>query len=162
MSHRILWALFALVITSGIVLPANSLAAETIRGRVVGRQSDGAVVPLRGATVKWKNTTIGTIVKSADGMFTIDRVASTDTLEVRFVSYITAFVVIERGRDTIEVSLMPSASQEVVVEAEESAVTRAPVKTEVITKKDLAKAACCSLAESLKRTRPLKCHSPTR
>jgi outer membrane cobalamin receptor len=151
MSQRILWALFALVITSGIVLPANSFAAEAIRGRVVGRQSDGAVVPLRGATVKWKNSATGTIVKNADGTFALDRVASTDTLEVRFVSYITAFVVIERGRDTIEVRLLPSASQEVVVEAEESAITRAPVKTEVITKKDLAKAACCSLAESFEK-----------
>lgn len=141
----------ALVLVVVTVAPATLIAGDELHGRVLGRQLDGALLPLRGATVVWKGTKLGIVVKDSDGGFTIARTAQTDSLEVRFVSYRTRVVAVEALRDSIVIELDPSSSSEIVVEAEESAITRSPIKTEVITKKDLVKAACCSLAESFEK-----------
>ncbi len=146
-SLRVLMALMAVV----VLLPTNLFALDDLKGRVLGRQPDGSLQALRGATVRWKSTQLGAVVKDASGGFTIARSNETDTLEIRFVSYRTRYVVVDLRADSVTIELDPSSSSEVVVEAEESSITRAPIKTEVISKKDLAKAACCSLAESFEK-----------
>lgn len=151
MSYFSTSAVSALLVFVVLLASTPAHAVDELRGRILGRQPDGALTPLRGATVRWKGSSVGAVVNSADGTFRLGRITATDTLEVRFVSYTTQFVVVARENDSISVVLEPSSTNEIVVEAEESAITRAPVKTEVITKKDLAKAACCSLAESFEK-----------
>ena len=146
-SLRVLIALMVVV----VLLPTNLCALDDLKGNVLGRQPDGSLQPLRGATVRWKNTQIGTVVKDPSGAFAIARRDAADTLEIRFVSYQTRYVVVDLRTDSVTIELDPTVSSEVLVEAEESTITRSPIKTEVITKKDLAKAACCSLAESFEK-----------
>lgn len=130
---------------------APAYAQKDLYGRVIGRQPGAVGVPLRGATVRWKGTPRGVVVKDPDGGFTIARTDLTDTLEIRFVSYRTALVTVDRNADSVVIQLDLATTTQIIVEAEESAITRATVKTEVITKKDLSKAACCSLAESFEK-----------
>jgi outer membrane cobalamin receptor len=49
------------------------------------------------------------------------------------------------------VDLQPSAGSAITVEAEQTGITKAPIRTEVISRSDLNKAACCSLAESFEK-----------
>ena len=141
----------SLVIALVLLLPIHLAADEELRGTVLGRQPDGSLLPLRGATVQWKGTSLGVVVNNSTGSFVIKRSATTDTIAVRFVSYEPVVRVISKDDDSIVIELVPISRSVVVVEAEESAISRAPIKTEVITKKDLTKAACCSLAESFEK-----------
>lgn len=123
-------------------------AQGEIRGLVLGRGPGLELETLRSATVRWKSTNVGTLT-DRDGRFTLMRVSHTDTLEVRYASFETAFIV--ATTDTIEIVLVPNTTNVVVVEADQPTITRAPQKTEIISKKDLQKAACCSLAESFEK-----------
>lgn len=141
----------AIAACSCVITLAPVYAQKNLHGLVIGRQPGAPGVPLRGATVRWKGTPRGVVVKDPDGGFVIARTELTDTLEVRYVSYRTAVIAVDRNADSVVIQLDLATTAQIVVEAEESAITRAPVKTEVITKKDLAKAACCSLAESFEK-----------
>ncbi|MBK7034014.1 MAG: carboxypeptidase-like regulatory domain-containing protein [Ignavibacteria bacterium] len=129
-------------------LPIGLAAQSVLHGRVTAEGLRTERDPLRSATVLWKGTREGTLT-SADGHFMIKRSAQTDTLEIRYAGYETQYVV--APTDTIEVVLKLRTENVVTVEADQPTITRAPQKTEMITKKDLVKAACCSLAESFEK-----------
>ena len=101
------------------------------------------------ATVRWKGTSVGAFTGS-DGWFTIERVAETDTLVISYVGFEPAVIV--APDDTVHVMLQPSTEEEVSVEAEASTISRATIRTETVTRKELTRAACCSLAESFERS----------
>ncbi|MBK7411973.1 MAG: TonB-dependent receptor [Ignavibacteria bacterium] len=129
-------------------LPIGLAAQSVLHGRVTAEGLRTERDPLRSATVLWKGTREGTLT-SADGHFMIKRSAQTDTLEIRYAGYETQYVV--APTDTIEIVLQLRTENVVTVEADQPTITRAPQKTEMITKKDLVKAACCSLAESFEK-----------
>ena len=135
-------------LTVTIILASVSLFAQQLTGRVTGLDTDGVVRPLSGASVFWKGAS-GGVRTDAQGQFRLSREPGRDSLVVRMPGYISATTRAEA--DTITVELRPTLGSTVVVEAEETGITRAPVKTEVIRRADLEKAACCSLAESFEK-----------
>ncbi|RPI67026.1 MAG: hypothetical protein EHM43_10160, partial [Ignavibacteriae bacterium] len=100
---------------------------------------------------QWKSTTIGALTKQ-DGSFSIRRIPAQDTLVVSYVGYEPALII--RPTDNVDVALTPRAvdEDEVVVVAEQPLISRATTKTEVVTSRELTRAACCSLAESFERS----------
>jgi len=127
---------------------ANTPASGEIHGIVYGREPNGQREVLRSATVLWHGTRKG-VLTDKDGRFVLQPTAVTDTLEVRYASYVT--VLRKVVSDSVEIEMVPTTTDVVHVEANQPSITRAPQKTEVITKKDLQKAACCSLAESFEK-----------
>lgn len=143
MSYRsLVLCLFLLPLTAVILV-----SQEFVRGTVQGVEGDTRV-PLRGASLRWKGTQIGTLA-TAEGLFVLRKLASTDTLEVRMAGYQPS--VLKVTTDTLNVVLLPTIADAVTVEAEAPTITRALQKTEVISSADLRKAACCSLAESFEK-----------
>jgi outer membrane receptor for ferrienterochelin and colicins len=104
---------------------------------------------LNGATVRWKGTSKGTYT-DADGMFSIERVEETDTLQISYVGYTALDVVADR--DMLHIMLEPTTQDVVVVTEDESTITNVTQRTETVTRKELTRAACCSLAESFERS----------
>ena len=123
-------------------------AQRMLHGRVFGQGANNEREPLRSATVLWRSTKDG-VLTDKDGMFMIKRSSATDTLEIRYAGYQTQLVVF--AGDSVEVVLRASTNDAITVEADQPTISRAPQKTEIISKKDLTKAACCSLAESFEK-----------
>lgn len=127
-----------------ILLP-NFCSAQTITGKVRG--SEGEL--LIGATVEWLGTNIG-VSTDRTGAFSISKEnINTDQLIVGFVGMKPDTLSI--GNETyVEVQLIePLTLEELEVAAKrpDSYVSKLdPIKTEVITQGELAKAACCDLA----------------
>ncbi len=145
MSTIILKAFLGLVLAS---IPIGLAAQSMVHGFVTADGVRGDREPLRSATVLWKGTREGTLT-SASGHFMLKRSSLTDTLEIRYAGYETQFVA--APADSIEVVMVLRTENVVTVEADQPTITRAPQKTETISKKDLVKAACCSLAESFEK-----------
>ncbi|HBB24961.1 MAG TPA: hypothetical protein DCZ59_01720 [Bacteroidetes bacterium] len=131
-----------------LVFAAATLMSQQLIGTVKGPDADGLVRPLSGASVFWKGAS-GGVRTDEQGRFRLVRETGRDSLVVRMPGFVSA--TIRPAADSITVELRPTLGSTVVVEAEETGITRAPVKTEVIRRADLEKAACCSLAESFEK-----------
>ena len=97
------------------LLPLFSVA-KTFEGRIVEKLSNKKEAPLPGASVFWKNTTIGTAT-DADGHFTLNKSNKSDILVVQFVGYETREVEVKTfdGKELL-IELSPNiALDEVVV-----------------------------------------------
>ncbi|HRK03658.1 MAG TPA: TonB-dependent receptor [Chlorobiota bacterium] len=135
-----------------VVLPflVTTAVAQTMTGRITGRDLDGSSAPLEGVRLLWKSTTLGALTR-ADGTFSIARPTTTDTLLISAIGYRDTMIV--QPADGIIIILEPLTSETDVVDVvgDQPTISRATQKTEVITRKDLMKAACCSLAESFEK-----------
>lgn len=129
------------------------MAQKNFTGRVIDADTEQ---PLIGATLYWQNTSAGATT-SADGSFTLRRVAGFDTLVVEYLGYDTQTIDIDRDTADIVVELKASAVDidAVVIEsaqrgnyAKQSGITR----QEQISFAGLCKMACCSLAESFENS----------
>lgn len=104
---------------------------------------------LTGATIHWKNTTIGTI--SMDGSFELSTSDISDTLVVSFVGF-TSFEDKVSPGTVLDITLEASlALDEVIVKDRRGSNYISTLSTsniEYIDDSELRKAACCSLAES--------------
>ncbi len=143
-------ACYRLLTTASILLclASVSLSAQRISGVVRGPDIYGVVRPIIGATIFWKGASRGTSTDST-GSFVLARTAASDSLVVRAPGYISR--TLRPSGDTVIVDLQPSAGSAITVEAEQTGITKAPIRTEVISRSDLNKAACCSLAESFEK-----------
>lgn len=124
------------------------VGAQELQGVVRGPDIDGIVRPLIRATVFWKGASRGTLTDST-GSFTLPRAAASDSIVVRAPGYVSR--TIRASGDSVIIDLQPSAGSAITVEAEQTGITAAPIRTEVISRSDLNKAACCSLAESFEK-----------
>ena len=126
--------------------------SETFEGRIVEKLSNQKENPLPGASIFWKNTTIGT-ASDIDGRFKLDGSKNTGTLIVQFVGYETREVKVEShtGKELVIV-LVPNIELNEVVVSKRRAGTiidrENPIQSQSITGAELCKAACCNLAES--------------
>lgn len=143
-------AWFRLVVVAAAImwLAPFLVGAQELRGLVRGPDIDGVVRPLIRATVFWKGASGGVLTDSV-GSFVLKRTASSDSLVVRAPGYVSRTLV--ASSDTVIVDLQPSSGSAITVEAEQSGIIAAPIRTEVISRSDLNKAACCSLAESFEK-----------
>jgi len=99
--------------------------------------------------VSWKGTTKGAYTDSL-GRFVLARVIGQDTLVVRAIGYQT--VEMQAYSDDVVVSMMPSTTEKVIVDADQPTILQSTEKTEFISEKQLRQAACCSLAESFEKS----------
>ena len=126
--------------------------SKTFEGRIVEKLSNQKEAPLPGASIFWKNTTIGT-ASDIDGRFKLDGSKNTGTLIVQFVGYETREVKVEShtGKELVIV-LVPNIELNEVVVSKRRAGTiidrENPIQSQSITGAELCKAACCNLAES--------------
>ena len=174
MRNRLLWGLVAVMMPwfvrpvmaqsdSLIInkLPADSVSSAgpmlpltaMVRGSV-GETVNGRRVTLVGATVLWAGTSAGTVTDSA-GRFQIATQDASNQLIVRYVGYQSDTVIITDLAAEAAVTLRADASgngrtlQEVTVLGSPGQIDRInPIQTELITRRTLAKAACCNLSES--------------
>ena len=135
------------------MLFANSISAQHIMGKVVGTDDKGKKEALPGANVYWQGTNIGTTT-DLDGKF---QLSNPDTIPAQLIVSMMGFL-----SDTISVSQLDKMDINIVlknsvtltaVEVSEKQSTTlnklfTPINTEVISGKELLKAACCNLSES--------------
>jgi outer membrane receptor for ferrienterochelin and colicin len=121
-----------------------------IKGLVQEKAENGNL-PIAGANVYWLNTNIGTTT-NAKGEFEISYPETFPSkLVVSFVGYQSDTILVETNK-FIVVTLKPSITLKAVeIEVRESATkisTISSVNMEIMTNKELKKAACCNLSES--------------
>lgn len=106
--------------------------------------------PMPFATVGWKGTSIGTITDEK-GFFRLETTEETDTLQVSFVGFQTAYVVYG-GEKLVNIVLAESGlleEAEIVGEREDVAISLLdPRVAQVIQASELQRDACCNLSES--------------
>lgn len=134
-----------------IILALPLYAQDMLRGTVKEKDEKGNLKPLIGANIIWQSTTIGTTTDK-DGAFELVFTKESNLLIVSFIGYKTEKLAITEQRE-IEV-ILESESKELtdveVVGNQNSSFQdyKGIENTTVITKKELQKAACCTLAES--------------
>jgi len=128
----------------------NIPVPETVNGVVLETDPKGRFVSLAGASVMWLGTREGVLTDSS-GVFHIRPVENSNRLVVSFTGYRSD--TLETGR-TRELKIILAANRqlrEVTVTSKLrptylSAIN--PIRTQVMTEKELFKAACCNLSES--------------
>lgn len=125
------------------------LSAQKISGIVYEKDLNGEKVPLPGANIYWSDFSEA-VQADEQGRFEIGK-GNADTLIVTFIGYTTQKLTPEDG-DKLKVILSKGSKLvEVEIVGRQSSTyvsTLNPIKTEIITTKELCKAACCNLSES--------------
>jgi outer membrane receptor for ferrienterochelin and colicins len=132
---------------------ANASIAQHTMGKVWGVTDKGKKEALPGANVYWQGTTIGSAA-DAMGLF---QLANPDTVPAKLIISMIGFVtdtllISQPNQMGLQVVLKNSIDLKVVEVAATQATTLnklfTPINTEVISGKELLKAACCNLSES--------------
>lgn len=124
-------------------------AGQLLKGKVLGMEA-GEKAALPGASVRWINTSIGTITNE-NGVFQLDSADVPDRrIVVSYIGY-RSDTIAAAGRSYLSIVLQRDATalKEAVVTGERPGTyldRMSAVKTEVITQKELTKGACCDLA----------------
>jgi outer membrane receptor for ferrienterochelin and colicins len=137
----------------GFVFAPAFAQQDTIRGIVLS-SIDSTRLP--GATVLWKNSSSG-VRADQQGQFSIIRSTSSQIeLIISSVGYAKDTVETKQYRsgEVIRIALVPDARSESVIVEESGlqSITKAEIKTEKISSRQLHESACCSLAESFERS----------
>jgi len=143
-------AYYLTVIFILIVLPIFAQQSEYIKGYIKGIDEQGHQHPLLGANVYWLDTLVGTTT-NADGFFRLRRNSGNDYLVASYIGYMSdTLQVIDqdpvnfilanaRTLDDVEILYRQKSTEIDFLESK---------KVEVISGKELLKAACCNLSES--------------
>jgi outer membrane receptor for ferrienterochelin and colicin len=134
-----------------MILSGSVIAQEILTGVVKEKDDKGNLKPLIGANIIWQSTSRGTTTDN-DGAFELAITKESNLLIVSFIGYKTEKITVTDQRE-IEVVLEPESKEltdvEVVGEQNSSFQDYKGIEnTTIITKKELQKAACCTLAES--------------
>lgn len=128
----------------------SAVGVNSVKGVVLEADTKGNFRPLRGASIIWLGTSSGTIADST-GVFRLPATEKSNRLVVSYAGY---------GSDTINV--VPTTELKIILATNNqlSEVTLTskqrstylsslnPIRTQVMTEKELFKAACCNLSES--------------
>lgn len=121
-----------------------------IKGVVMEENKKGMFVPLIGASVTWLGTAQG-VATDSSGVFSINTIKDANQLVVSYVGY---------SSDTLTVTTVDELKVIMATGKQLSAVTVSsrmrstylsslnPIRTQVMTERELFKAACCNLSES--------------
>ena len=142
--------LFYIIILLSFV---KSNVAQHITGKVFGINDNGINEILPGANIYWKGTSVGTTT-DAEGVFKMvnpDIVPA--NLIVSMIGYVSDTIIISQINQTnLKIVLRNSVNlNEVKIEEKQNTTLNkifTPINTEVISGKELLKAACCNLSES--------------
>ena len=125
-------------------------AGITVSGLVLEADSKGNFLPLQGASIVWLGTSSGSTT-DAGGLFSIAMAAHTQRLVVSYAGYLPDTLLITETKDLKIVLGNGKRLKEVVVTSRQRStylLALSPVRTEVMTERELFKAACCNLSES--------------
>jgi outer membrane receptor for ferrienterochelin and colicins len=141
----IFYPFLALILTSNIF-------SQSLKGKVYELDDKGKKLPLIGTNVFWENTQTGTTTDE-NGFFELKKINSDHLhLVVSYIGYKPVDLEIPVDQDTIEIILSINRELEEVVITGTSLskfIDHLDAKqTEIITNKELLKAACCNLSES--------------
>jgi outer membrane receptor for ferrienterochelin and colicins len=148
MNSKILILVMLLALCSAL-----PLAAQKLQGKVVQKNDKGIEESLPGAMVFWLGTT-DAVASDANGGFSL---GYPDSLPAKLV-----IVSLGTGNDTITITSRENKPLKIMLgssisldevniignQASNSVSTITPINTEIITGKELLKAACCNLSES--------------
>lgn len=128
-----------------------SYGQEHLKGTIKEKDDRGNFKPLIGANIIWLGTNVGTTT-GINGEFDLHRSNESNKLIVSFIGYKTDTLTII-NQEYVEVILQSEAREltgvEVVGKQQSSFQDYKGIEnTTIITKKELQKAACCTLAES--------------
>ncbi|MCE9538646.1 MAG: TonB-dependent receptor [Bacteroidetes bacterium] len=135
------------------LLFVKTISAQHTMGKVLGTNDNGTKEALPGANIYWQGTTIGTSTDSL-GMFQILNPENVPAnLIVSMIGFASDTITLkEQNRMDIQIVLKNTVNlKEVNVETRQNTTlysTFNPINTEVISGKELLKAACCNLSES--------------
>lgn len=123
---------------------------STIKGIVYENTQDNKNIPLIGASVVWLNTTTGTQT-DINGKFEIPYNQEYKQLVISFIGMRTDTVLVSPNED-ISVTLYPDTMLEsIVIERKRQSLSRlktSAANVQLISSRELLKAACCNLSES--------------
>ena len=131
----------------------KSISAQQIMGKVLGMNDKGLTEALPGANLYWEGTIIG-IPTDSLGMFHLPNPATIPAkLVVSMIGFVSDTIILHQlNRMDLQIVLKNIISlKEVNVETRQNSTlysTFNPINTEVISGKELLKAACCNLSES--------------
>lgn len=121
-----------------------------IVGVVMEMDEKGNFKPLVGANILVKDTTGGTTTNQ-NGFFTLTPHASASVIIISYAGYQSKEIAVSKGQHLNIVLNRNTGLQEVKVVARRRATyisPNSPVRTQIMTEKELFKAACCNLSES--------------
>ncbi len=129
----------------------SAFGNERVKGRVYGKESNSKQRPLPGANIIFAGTSNGT-TSDASGNFELAVSKESNTLIVSYVGFVTDTIQI-LDQDFLEVVLRSSSTtvKDVEVVGTQSSLVldyKGIENSQVITKRELQKAACCDLSES--------------
>jgi hypothetical protein len=142
----------SLLFTLCLVIITNVGIAQVLRGTVYERDDNNIKIPLVGTNLYWQGTQSGTTTNN-DGYFELKKVDSAELiLIVSYIGYKPDTISVPLEKDSIEITLSINRElSEVVVTGVSFSkfIHELDAKpTEIITSKELLKAACCNLSES--------------
>ncbi|MFY8127508.1 MAG: TonB-dependent receptor [Chitinophagaceae bacterium] len=137
-----------IIIIFGLCCLCFVINAQNLKGKVFGKTTIGKEI-LVGATIAWLGTNTKSITNE-NGVFEITLNAIINKqLIVSFIGFKTDTITInEQQYISVNLTPIPSALADVVVNTSKQTafIANGIIKTEVITQKELTKAACCDLA----------------
>ncbi len=129
---------------------ANDNHSKLVKGIVMQSSKKGAFTPLAGATVTWLGSTVGTITDTS-GLFSIALSDQTNKLLVSYAG-LTPDTLTITDLHSLKIILAEGEKlEEVVVTARQRTAFVASLnatRMQVMTERELFKAACCNLSES--------------
>jgi len=134
-----------ILIIIALTVPNVGFGQQTISGKVLSTAEE----PLIGATVKVFNSAKGAIT-DVDGKFQIEGVKLNDKLVISFVGYLPDTISVSQNQEyIIRLAEDTEKLDEIIVEGQSTSIDELkPVLSELISEKELLKAACCNLSES--------------
>ena len=126
------------------------IAGHNIKGVVLEETKKGTFLPLIGASVVWLGTTIGTVTDTS-GVFTIEQFDMLSRLVISYSGYASDTISINDRKGLKIVLASGKQLSEVKVFSRQRstyAAALSPIRTQVMTERELFKAACCNLSES--------------
>lgn len=123
---------------------------HSIKGVVLESGKDGAFHPLPGASVVWAGTNNGTLTDTT-GIFRINYDGSGSRLVISYAGYKTDTITVTDMQELKIILASGDQLSEVKITSKQRStylsVTN-PIRTQIMTDKELFKAACCNLSES--------------
>jgi len=123
---------------------------SNIKGVVLEENKKGSFQPLTGASVIWLGTTIGAVTDTS-GVFNIPLKDGHSRLVISYTGYTSDTLTVTDQRELKIILASGKQLNEVKVFAKQRSTYLSamnPVRTQIMTEKELFKAACCNLSES--------------
>src|SRR5690606_27599167 len=128
----------------------NEEAGQWVSGIVLIEDNRGFFSPLQGATIQWLNTSHG-VVSDSTGIFRIKPDSISQKLVVSYVGYKADTVQVKENEELMVVLASGKQMGEVRITSRRKATyvtALSPIRTQIMTDRELFKAACCNLSES--------------